>query len=126
MMAWIYPHLAKEQLTAYLATHTNVDSGRQYGVSHSTVANWRKRHHIAPFSQGAGKPSAVAAALLRSMRPGRWYAFAILHAMTRHSRQQVYTILHRMTNEGILTRRGTPRAWLWQRISTKKEAGNAI
>lgn len=114
-MGWIYRDLDKQPLRTYLRTHTNVEAARQYGVRHSTIATWRRQLDLPPFTQGAGKPSRVATALLRGMHPGRWYAFGVLHMMAGHTRQQVYALLGRLTQQGQLVRRGQPGAYVWQR-----------
>lgn len=115
-MAWVYPHLVKRSLIAYLRTHTNVAAGRHYGVSHTTVRLWRQRHHLPPFSRGSDHRSRVAATLLRCMQPGQWYGFAVLRQLCGATRQQVYTMLHRLTQDGALVRHGEPGAYIWQRV----------
>lgn len=107
---------ASAVLRQRLKRETNVAVARDYGVAHATVARWRTRFEIPPFTQGAGTSSVVKEAVLRAMEPGQEYSFQQMREHVPGSRQQVYWILTRLTQAGHLVRRGKRNHYRWQRV----------
>lgn len=123
-MAWTWklPTILRDKratkiLRQRLERDTNVAVAHKYGVVQSTVADWRARLQIPPLSRGAGKPSAVQAAVLHAMALGQEYSFQQMRTQVPGSRQQVYWILTRLTQAGHLVRRGKRNHYRWQRVS---------